>query len=379
MAQAPRARLGEYREQSGAISFRIVSAPDFSATIAELKQRIPQWARQYNGRTSEWRVKTEYRDVLEEIFINVPSLHGASARGGGFEEEGPRSQWLWAALALLIIVTAGAVFWARGDETPADSAALTAEAEPARAAQSAAPLFQPQQAKVTSVVNLRAGPGTNFEVRAELKADSPIVAVARQQADDGYWWLLLQDGAWVRSDLVVSTAAGELPLDLSLLPDTKNAGAGAYEAQTEQPADAQAAQAAQATTSANAPVEAVVTWVSDGNTVHVQIAGREYRVRYIGVRAPERDEPNYQAASDANGALVGGKTVLLARDVSESDSLGRLLRYVYLPDGTFVNEALVRKGWAAVAIEQPDVAQAAALQSAEQQARSDGVGIWAAQ
>ncbi len=286
MAQAPRARLGAYREQSGAISFRITSAPDFTATISEIKQRIPQWARQYNARTSEWRVKTEFRDVLEEIFINVPSLHGPSTRNGGFEEEGPRSQWLWAALVLLIIVTAGAVIWAGGGDAPAEAAARTAEAAQVSTAVPAAPAFQPQAAKVTSVVNLRAGPGTTFDVRAELKAGSPVVAVARQLADDGYWWLLLQDGAWVRSDLVVSTSAGELPLNISLLPDTQNAGAGSFEEQAAQPAAVQAVRAAEATQAANAPVEAVVTWVSDGNTVHVQIGGREYRVRYIGIRAP---------------------------------------------------------------------------------------------
>ena len=382
MAHVPRARLGEYREQSGAISFRITSAPDFSATIGELKRRVPQWARQYNARTSEWRVKTEFRDVLEELFLNVPSLYSSGARGArgvGYEEEGPSSQWLWMALLVLIIVTVGALLWARGNDAPV-VASESAGALPALSATPSAPQFQPQAGKVTSVVNLRGGPGTGFGVQGKLSAGAPVIAVARQQAEDGYWWLLLEGGAWVRSDLVVSSAPGEPPVDLTLLPDAKNAGAGSYAAQAateaEQPATAQATQASEA---ANLRIEATVTWVSDGDTVHVQIGGREYRVRYLGINAPDRDEAGYQAASDANTALVAGKTVLLAKDVSESDSLGRLLRYVYLPDGTFANEALVRAGWAAAAAEQPDVAQAAILLAAEQEARTAQRGIWSQQ
>lgn len=365
MAHVPRARLGEYREQAGAISFRITSAPDFSATIAELKRRVPAWARQYNARTREWRIKTEFRDVLEELFLNVPPLYSSGAQNGGFTEEGPRSQWLWVFLIGLIVVTVGALLWARGNSPP-DATTARAQATPQLADAQAAAAFQPQPAKVTSVVNLRSGPGTDFAVKSKLNAGATVTAVARQLADDGYWWLLLDGGAWVRSDLVVSTAAGELPLDLRLLPDSKNAGAAAAPAVAPPSAD-------------NGRIEATVTWVSAGDTVHVQIAGREYRVRYIGIIAPERDQPHYQAATDANGALVAGRKVLLAKDVSESDSFGRLLRYVYLPDGTLVNEALVRNGWARAAPTQPDVAQAAVLQAAEEAARRSGIGIWAAQ
>jgi endonuclease YncB( thermonuclease family) len=379
MAHAPRARLGEYREQAGAISFRITSAPDFSATIGELKRRVPQWARQYNARTREWKIKSEFRDVLEELFLNVPSLYASGARGEPFDKEGPNSQWLWMALVLLIVITGGALLWARGDTAP-EVVAAELEATPRAAAPAAPAAFQPQPGKVTSIVNLRSGPGTEFAVKSKRNAGDAILAVARQQSNDGYWWLLLDDGAWVRSDLVVSSAAGELPIDLTLLPDTKNAGAGSFAAQSAaqnaQPAELQAAQATEA---ANVRIEATVTWVSDGDTVHVQIGGREYRVRYIGITAPARDERNYQAATDANSALVAGKQVLLVKDVSESDSFGRLLRYVYLPDGTLINEALVRAGWAAATPTEPDVAQSAALQVAEQAARRSGVGIWAQQ
>ena len=81
---------------------------------------------------------------------------------------------------------------------------------------------------------------------------------------------------------------------------------------------------------------ALVTNVVDGDTIDVSINGTEFRVRYIGMDTPEIGEPCYQQATAYNSQLVLGKTVILERDVSETDRFGRLLRYVYVDD-TFVN------------------------------------------
>lgn len=99
--------------------------------------------------------------------------------------------------------------------------------------------------------------------------------------------------------------------------------------------------------------EGQVVNVIDGDTIDVEIGGERYRVRYIGVNTPERDEPCYQAASDANRALVLGQSVKLERDVSATDPYVRLLRYVYVGD-TFVNEVLVRDGFAEAVLYPPD-------------------------
>jgi micrococcal nuclease len=103
---------------------------------------------------------------------------------------------------------------------------------------------------------------------------------------------------------------------------------------------------------------AQVTNIVDGDTIDVLINGAEYRVRYILVNTPERGELFYSEATAANAALVSGQTVTLVEDVSETDRYGRLLRYVYLADGTFVNEELVRQGYAQIATFPPDVADA---------------------
>ncbi len=118
---------------------------------------------------------------------------------------------------------------------------------------------------------------------------------------------------------------------------------------------------------------AVVTWVIDGDTVDVDLNGETVRVRYIGVNTPERDEPCYQDATNANIALVKGKTVALVRDVSDTDQYGRLLRYVYVGD-LFINAELVRQGYAESNRYEPDTAQYDYLESLETAAARAGLG-----
>ncbi len=121
---------------------------------------------------------------------------------------------------------------------------------------------------------------------------------------------------------------------------------------------------------------ATVTHVFDGDTIEVERDGRAYRLRYIGVDTPERDEPFYQDAFDFNRDLVADEVVTLVRDVSETDQYGRLLRYVYLSDGTFVNAAVISSGLGRLVTFPPDVAQTDNFKQLQEQARLAGVGLW---
>jgi len=125
--------------------------------------------------------------------------------------------------------------------------------------------------------------------------------------------------------------------------------------------------------------KAVCTWVSDGDTIRVELNGERVVVRYIGVNSPEVDQPFGSEATAANRRLVEGRSVLLERDVSETDRYGRLLRYVYLADGTFVNAEMVRIGLAEARAYPPDTGRQAELARAQREARAAGVGIWAVQ
>ena len=119
--------------------------------------------------------------------------------------------------------------------------------------------------------------------------------------------------------------------------------------------------------------EARVLRVIDGDTIEVSLNRRNRRVRYIGINTPELDEPCSNAATAANRRLVGGRTVTLVRGAEETDRYGRLLRYIYA-DGIFVNEALVRDGFAENFVWEPNTRFADRFRSLEAEARAAGRG-----
>lgn len=127
--------------------------------------------------------------------------------------------------------------------------------------------------------------------------------------------------------------------------------------------------------------QAKVIRVIDGDTIEVEIEGRKYTVRYIGINTPETVDPRRpverygKEASEKNKELVGGKVVTLEKDVSETDRYGRLLRYVYV-DAIFVNAELVRLGYAQASSYPPDVRYQQLFQQMERQARENRRGLW---
>lgn len=127
---------------------------------------------------------------------------------------------------------------------------------------------------------------------------------------------------------------------------------------------------------------AQVVKVVDGDTIDVEIDGEVHRLRYIGIDTPETVHPNKPVewmgpeATQANRDLVEGKTVYLEKDVSETDRYDRLLRYVYLEDGTLVNAELVRLGYAHASSYPPDVKYQDRLREAQEKARETERGLW---
>lgn len=132
-----------------------------------------------------------------------------------------------------------------------------------------------------------------------------------------------------------------------------------------------------------------VTRVIDGDTIEVQKDRKQWKVRYVGVDTPETVDPRRgvgcfgHEASDENKKLVEGKEVLLEKDVSETDKFGRLLRFVYLKDDEattsgylFVNDFLVREGYAKVATYPPDVKFVQEFLAAQKEAEANQRGLW---
>jgi endonuclease YncB( thermonuclease family) len=104
---------------------------------------------------------------------------------------------------------------------------------------------------------------------------------------------------------------------------------------------------------------ATVTRVVDGDTVEISppVEGLS-TVRLIGVDTPETHggtQPYGPEASDFTREYLQGAEVALELDVEKIDPYGRLLAYVYLPDGQMFNETLVEEGYAQVATFPPNV------------------------
>jgi micrococcal nuclease len=126
----------------------------------------------------------------------------------------------------------------------------------------------------------------------------------------------------------------------------------------------------------------MVSTVIDGDTIEVNLEGQLYTVRYIGVDTPETKHPQKGVqcfgpeATQRNLGLVAGQSVLLEKDVSETDRYGRLLRYVWLSDGRMVNEVLTSEGYAQVTTYPPDVKYADRFLKAQREAREAKRGLW---
>lgn len=121
------------------------------------------------------------------------------------------------------------------------------------------------------------------------------------------------------------------------------------------------------------PDRAYVSRVVDGDTIELE---NGEKVRFVGINTPEKWEFYYEEATQGLRDLVENTTVDLERDVSDRDKYGRLLRYVYLKNGTLVNAVMVDKGFAKAYHYPPDTGQYELFLNLEEQAKSEGIGIW---
>jgi micrococcal nuclease len=126
--------------------------------------------------------------------------------------------------------------------------------------------------------------------------------------------------------------------------------------------------------------DATVVRVVDGDTIEVRIGLGQARVRLVSVDTPEVRDPaecfGEEASERTRELLRPGTKVRLERDVTDRDRFGRLLRYVFLPDGRLLSAVLVAEGYAEVVFYPPDRRHLEALMETEQIAREQGRGLW---
>jgi len=141
-----------------------------------------------------------------------------------------------------------------------------------------------------------------------------------------------------------------------------------------------------------APLTGEVQWVYDGDTVKVAGVGK---VRLIGIDAPEREAskrdryyqqqhqiPPRQLRETSRKALdfmirhVKGRQVTLTFDRERHDRYGRTLAYLFLADGTLLNQQLLERGLASV-YRRFDFRLKPQFLQAEARAQKQRRGMWA--
>jgi endonuclease YncB( thermonuclease family) len=123
----------------------------------------------------------------------------------------------------------------------------------------------------------------------------------------------------------------------------------------------------------------------DGDTVTVDMNGTVETIRMIGVDTPETHRPNTPVqcygpeAADFTKMLIGSQKVRLKADPLDTnrDRYGRLLRYVYLPDGRMVETELISKGYGFAYTSFP-FEKSAEFTKLENQAKAGKTGLWEA-
>jgi endonuclease YncB( thermonuclease family) len=117
-----------------------------------------------------------------------------------------------------------------------------------------------------------------------------------------------------------------------------------------------------------------VKQVYDGDTILLE-DGR--RVRYLGINAPEFQEPFYLKAKRFNESLVLGREVRLEFVEEGTDTFNRLLAYVYVGD-QMVNARLVQEGLAHAFFIGPNRKHNALLLRLQDEAKQRKLGMWSA-
>jgi len=123
------------------------------------------------------------------------------------------------------------------------------------------------------------------------------------------------------------------------------------------------------------------TRVIDGDTIVVDIDGKQERVRLIGVDTPETVHPSKpveyfgKEASEFTKNMVEDKRVRLEYDWQRRDKYGRLLAYVYLEDGFFLNAEIIKQGFGFAYTRFP-FKYLEEFRRYEREARENGRGLW---
>lgn len=126
-----------------------------------------------------------------------------------------------------------------------------------------------------------------------------------------------------------------------------------------------------------------VVRVVDGDTIDVLIEGKKTPVRFIGVNAPETYQGKKaecfaeESFEYVKNRIEGKHVSLVADDTQENkDIYERLLRYIFLDDGTNLNLELIQKGYAREYTYKIPYQQQQEFRNAQIVAKASAIGLW---
>lgn len=126
-----------------------------------------------------------------------------------------------------------------------------------------------------------------------------------------------------------------------------------------------------------------VTKVIDGDTFWVDDGMETFKVRFIGIDAPETRNTRWKKKgyyANESKEYVRSKTehqwVRLEYDIQSKDQYRRTLAYIYLEDGTFLNASLLEQGYAVVTTFPPNVKYVELFIKVQKRAREKRQGLW---
>jgi len=218
-------------------------------------------------------------------------------------------------------------------------------------------------------------PSPSTPAAVKVPADAQYVASSRGQV---YYWVGCSAWKGLSPSNLIFFKTAEEAQKAGYRPSQTRGCAGPAGA-TQPAANAAAASAASAVPVAPELASlrvCMIVAIVDGDTI--DCADGE-RVRLLLIDAPERDQAPYgpMAALALESILPVGTPARLEFDVQERDRYGRLLAYVYHPDGRLANEAMLEQGYAVVAVYPPNVKYVDRFRAVAARAKDGKYGFWA--
>lgn len=147
----------------------------------------------------------------------------------------------------------------------------------------------------------------------------------------------------------------------------------------------------------NLPTHGTIDHIIDGDTVAIRFDMGIEKIRLIGIDTPEK-RPSKRASLQSERShrslqvimelgeratramreiAPPGLPVTVEYDVTPRDKYGRLLAYLFTPDGTMINEEIIKRGYAQLLTIPPNVKYGSRFQRALTESRSARRGLWA--